>query len=218
VKAKPRDHGVEPIKNRGGHSQMIGYARVSRTDQNLESQLDQLKAAGCCRIYAEKVSGASAYRPAFAALQETLRKGDTVVVVRLDRLSRRPAEFFPTVELFHKMGVHIRDLKNGINTGNPHGRMLMGILMVLAETEREWIRERTRDGLTAAAERGRKGGRPVVLTDAKREQCRHLASKRFSVREIAVEVGVSESTVRNALADPRQPLLPHVEAHELERR
>jgi DNA invertase Pin-like site-specific DNA recombinase len=205
------DKPFELIRNRGGHNQLIGYARVSKPDQVLDSQIDVLSKAGCCRIYAEKICSVKAHRPGFAAMQETLRKGDTVVVAALDRLGRKMSELISTVEGFGLIGVHFRDLRNGINTQSAHGKLYMHILMALAESERELNRERTKDALAAARARGRMGGRPTLLTPAKIEHILHLHGKRDSVRRIAAKVGLTKSVVHRAIEVSRQLSIPCLE-------
>lgn len=194
---------------RGGHSQLLGYARVSRRDQSLNAQLHSLEKAGVCRVYMEKVSGASANRPALAALLEALRKGDVVVVVSLDRLGRKLSELVRTLDAVRESGAHLRDLRAGLDTSSPNGRMMLTMIGAFADAERELIRERTREGLRVAAAQGRRPGRPRLLVPAKVEQVEHLALKGYSVRAIATAVNLSESSVRNALDmvaidDPRQ--------------
>lgn len=196
-------------KLRGGHSQLIGYARVSRREQNLDSQIDALTRAGCCRIYQEKVSGTAQHRPALVAMLDTLRKGDTVVVAALDRLGRKLSELIRTLESLREQGCHFHDLRHGINTNSQHGKLVLHLLMVLAESERELIAERTREGIASAALRGRIAGRPTVLTPAKIEQVMHLRGKGYSMRQIAVACSLGQATVRKAIdmrepSDPRQ--------------
>jgi len=200
---------VEVFKHRGGHSQLVGYARVSRRDQSLEVQLEALKKAGCCRVYAEKVSGAAARRPAFLAMLETLRERDVVVVHSLDRLGRRLSEVVRTLDELREQQVHVRDLRSGVDTSSQHGRMFMQLFGVFAEMERDLIRERTREGLAQAKKAGRLGGRPSVLTPAKVDQIAFLRAKGHSLRVIAAQVQVGEASVRKALElreekDPRQ--------------
>jgi len=195
-------------RHRGGHSQYIGYARVSRPEQNLDSQLDALKRAGCCRVYAEKVSGAARDRPALAELCATLRKGDVVVVAALDRLGRALSELVRTLDLFRELGVHFRDLRHQLDTSSPHGRLMLNLLMVLAESERELIGERTREGLQAAKARGRIGGRPPLLTPDKRGVIHTLHGSGLSYSAIATTVGLSRASVRKALSTP-QPVNPN---------
>lgn len=197
----------QAIKVRGGHQSMLGYARVSRSDQELHSQLQLLKAAGCGRIYQERVSSV-ARRHGWEALAENTRKGDVVVVVRLDRIGRRLAEVVNCCSELAERGVHVRALSQNIDTSAPGGKVMLALWAALAETEREILRERTREGLEAARARGHKPGRKLQLTPAKRAQVAHLKAQDYSVREIAEAVQLSRTSVRRALespkADPRQ--------------
>lgn len=192
--------GFELHKVKGGHSQVIGYARVSTRDQSLASQMVVLKQAGCCRIYAEKCSSVGP-RPGWAALFDGVRAGDTVTVVRLDRIGRRLGEVVNCCAELAEHGAHVRAVAQGIDTRAPGGKLILPLWAALAETEREILRERTRAGLEAARELGRVGGRPPKRTAAKDALIRHLRAKGFSQSQIAREVQVGASTVRRALAD-----------------
>jgi DNA invertase Pin-like site-specific DNA recombinase len=200
VKRVTNPKGYEVIRHRGGHSQLIGYARVSRADQELRSQLDALKAAGCSKVYAERVSSV-ARRLGYEALLEQARKGDTIVVTRLDRLGRKMLEVVHCANELGERGVHLRATLQGIDTGAAHGKHLLPIWAALAEMERELLRERTREGLDAARARGRVPGRRLLLTPAKRDQCKHLSAQKHSVRAIAEAVKLSPTSVRRALED-----------------
>jgi DNA invertase Pin-like site-specific DNA recombinase len=142
----------------------IGYARVSTADQNLELQFNALTEYGCTTIYQEKISGKSTDRPELKKLLESLRKGDQVVVWKLDRLGRSLRDLVDLVALFHEQEVNFVSLHDHINTTTATGRFTFNIFASLAEFEREIIRERTKAGLSAARARGRKGGRPKGLS------------------------------------------------------
>lgn len=201
--------GFEVTKVRGGHSQIVGYARVSTRDQSLASQVAELKRAGCSRIFSEKCSSVGP-RPGWQALIDQLRAGDTVAVVRLDRIGRRLGEVVQCCQEVGEAGGFIKALAQGIDTRAPGGKMILPIWAALAETEREILRERTRAGLEAAREAGRISGRPRKRSPQKDALIRHLKAQGFSDRQIAAEVQVGASTVRRALAeaaergDPRQ--------------
>lgn len=201
--------GFEVTKVRGGHSQIVGYARVSTRDQSLASQIAELKKAGCCRIYSEKCSSVGT-RAGWQALTDHLRAGDTVAVVRLDRIGRRLGEVVQCCADVAEAGAFVKSLSQGIDTRAPGGKLILPIWAALAETEREILRERTRAGLEAAREAGRITGRPRKRNPQKDALIRHLKSQGFSDRKIAAEVQVGASTVRRALAeaadkaDPRQ--------------
>lgn len=142
----------------------IGYARVSTQDQKLELQIDDLNKMGCEIIFQEKISGKKKHRPELDKLQTQLRKGDIVVVWKLDRLGRSIRDLIDLVASFREKGVEFVSLKDSIDTATATGRFTFNIFASLAEFEREIIRERTMAGLEAARARGRKGGRKPGLS------------------------------------------------------
>ena len=172
-----KEKGYQRFRHRGGHSQIIGYARVSTRDQNLDAQLDELKGAGCSTVYAEKCSSVG-HRPGWAALTGQMRKGDSIVVVRLDRIGRKLTEVVQTLDMLAGEGVFVRALAQKIDTRSPQGRLLVPIWCALAETERALIVERTLAGLEAARARGRSLGRPTVITRARIDLSRVAAQPR----------------------------------------
>lgn len=176
----------------------IGYARVSTLDQKLELQQDDLKNYGCELIFKEKLSGKSKVRPELEKMIEQLRKGDIVVVWKLDRLGRSLKDLIELVSAFREKGVEFVSLKDGIDTSTATGRFTFNIFASLAEFEREIIRERTMAGLEAARSRGKKGGRPSGLSKealAKAEHAKILYdSGKKSVLEIAEGLGISRAT------------------------
>ena len=140
---------------------LLGYARVSTDDQETHLQIDALKAAGCERVYQEKASGAKADRPELMRLLDNARKGDVVIVWKLDRLGRSLLHLIETVNLLHARGVQLKSLnENLIDTTSPSGKFLFGIFGLMAEFERDMLRQSTNAGLAAARRRGRVGGRP----------------------------------------------------------
>ena len=146
---------------------LIGYARVSTDDQNLHLQEDALANVGCDRIFEDHLSGVKTER---AGLQQSLnyaRAGDTLVVWRLDRLSRSLKELIEMVTLLESKGIGLRSLQETIDTSSTSGKLVFHIFAALAEFERNLIKERTRSGLEAARVRGRKGGRPKALSPDK---------------------------------------------------
>jgi DNA invertase Pin-like site-specific DNA recombinase len=174
----------------------VGYARVSTQDQNPELQLDALKAVGCEKIFEEKASGAKRDRPELMAALEYLRKGDTLVVWKLDRLARSLKQLIETVELLEQRGIGFRSLTESIDTTTSGGRLIFHIFAALAEFERNIIRDRTTAGLDAARARGRVGGRPKSLSEADLAAARALlADPAITTRQIAERLGVSLSTL-----------------------
>jgi DNA invertase Pin-like site-specific DNA recombinase len=179
---------------------LVGYARVSRTDQDLALQLDALDQVGCERVFTEKASGALDSRPELERTLDFLRKGDTLVVWRLDRLGRSLKHLIEVVGQLEERGIAFRSITEGMDTTTPGGKLVFHLFGALSEFERSIIRERTRAGLAAARARGRTGGRPRALSPEKIEVARSMyESKRFSLKTIAETVGVSRATIYRAL-------------------
>ncbi len=141
-----------------------GYARVSTGEQTLESQLRALRGAGCATVAEETASGGDPSRPVLAALLDRLDTGDTLVVVRLDRLGRSLLHLLETINGLSERGVHFRSLGDPVDTASPQGRFTLQILGAMAEFERALIRERTMSGLAAARAEGRRGGNPGLVS------------------------------------------------------
>ena len=174
---------------------LIGYARVSTIDQNHQLQTDALKKAGCERFFTDRLSGARADRPALAEAIEFGRKGDTLVVWRLDRLARSVAHLIEIINTLEMKGVGFTSLTETIDTRSSSGRLVLHIFGALAEFERALIRDRTTAGLKAARDRGRIGGRPRLMTGEKLSAARKLVGSGMSAREVATAVGVSVPTL-----------------------
>ena len=175
---------------------LIGYARVSTLDQDPALQLDALKAAGCERLYEEKASGAKEDRPELAKALDHMRKGDVLVVWKLDRLARSLKQLVLILEDLGLRGIGFRCLAPAIDTTTPEGRLLYSITAAFAEFEREIIRQRTRAGLKTALARGRKGGRPKALTPDKIAKAKAmLRDPTISVAAVAEMLGVSRATI-----------------------
>jgi DNA invertase Pin-like site-specific DNA recombinase len=144
---------------------IIGYARVSTQDQDLSSQLEQLKAAGAEKIFREKISGARSDRPELAKLIRSLQPGDIVLVTRLDRLARSTRDLLNVLDSVAKAAAAFRSLADTwADTTTPHGRLMLTVLGGLAEFERELIKSRTGEGRRRAKATGVKFGRPRLLT------------------------------------------------------
>lgn len=174
----------------------IGYARVSTHEQNLALQLDELKQAGCEKIFRDKVSGAKAERPGLEEAITYLRDGDTLVVWKLDRLGRSTKDLIEKVQELQGLGVGLMSLKEEINTTSASGKLIFHIFSALAEFERDLIRERTLAGLASARARGRKGGRPVRMTKDKIQRASELLKqKSLRVEEICKMLEISSSTL-----------------------
>ena len=154
----------------------IGYARVStmETRQHLHRQLDALNTADCGRIFEEHASGADADRPQLTACLDYLRSGDVLVVLDLDRLGRRAVDLVALIDSLESRGIGFKALNSPMDTTTPAGRAFMQIQAAFAEMERNLIRQRVQEGVRAARARGRKGGRPRVMTAEKLRYAQHL--------------------------------------------
>lgn len=178
---------------------IIGYARVSTNDQNIDAQSDALIQVGAERIFADKISGSMRDRPSLNKLFEQLRPGDVVVVTKYDRLARSLKDLLDLVEAIKDRGAGFRSLAEDIDTTTPAGRLIFHVFASIAQFERERIAERTREGLQAAKARGRVGGRPPALSAAQKTEVRRMRDEEHrSVSEIAGLFKVSERTVRRA--------------------
>jgi len=174
---------------------LIGYARVSTDEQNLDSQRDALKQAGCEKIFTDQISGTKAHRPGLEEALSHLREGDTLIVWRLDRLGRSLRHLIDTVTDLQERGIGFKSLTEAIDTTTSGGKLVFHIFGALAEFEREIIRERTQAALTSARARGRKGGRRKKLTPKQLEMARSLyASKTHTVDEICKTLGIGRTT------------------------
>jgi DNA invertase Pin-like site-specific DNA recombinase len=183
-----------------GH--LLGYARVSTTDQQPHLQVDALERAGCYRVFVETASGARSDRPVLGQVLDQLRPGDTLVVWKLDRLGRSLRHLVDTVTSLADRGVGFRSLQEAIDTTTPGGKLVFHVFAALAEFERDLVRERTSAGLAAARARGRRGGRPSVMTPHKLRVALELyASGRYTVAAIAKTLGVSRASVYRHLAE-----------------
>src|ERR1700692_730333 len=139
---------------------LIAYARVSTEEQGTDPQCDELRATGCAMILEEHASGADRSRPVLARLPREIRAGETLVVVRLDRLARSVSHLLAVIEHLEAAGAHFRSLHDPIDTSTPQGMFSLQVLGEGAQLERALIAERTRSGLNAARSRGRIGGNP----------------------------------------------------------
>ena len=174
---------------------LIGYARVSTQDQNLELQRDALNKAGCKKIFEDKISGARADRPGLVMALEILREDDTLVVWKLDRLGRSVKQLVGLVSDLQKQGVQFKSLTDSIDTSTPPGRFFFHVMASLAEMERELTIERTRAGLETARKYGRKGGRRPKMTESKIESAKKLLASGIPPKDVAKNLGVSIPTL-----------------------
>lgn len=189
---------------------LIGYARVSTTDQSLDLQLDALEQAGAFRIFTDQASGATQVRPGWEECRAYLQPGNVLVVNDLTRLGRSAADLASIVASLAEQKVGFRSLKEPyLDTSTSHGLMIFQIFSALAEYERNRLRERTHDGLRAAKARGRTGGRPTLMTPDKAATAHRMRGEKRSIKAIAATIGVSESTVVRELAKERKTLREH---------
>lgn len=175
---------------------LIGYARCSTNDQNLDLQLDALRKAGCERIFKDVLSGAIDDRPGLQQAQDFLNSGDVLVVWKMDRLGRSLPHLIQTVSSLANRGVGLKSLTESLDTSSAGGRLVLHIFGALAEFERDLIRQRTVAGLQAARERGRIGGRRPKMSDSQNIIAQQLFNERHhTVGEIAKSLNVSRSTI-----------------------
>jgi DNA invertase Pin-like site-specific DNA recombinase len=187
-----------------GPGYQIGYARVSTLDQNLALQQDALKEAGCVKIFIEQMSGAITDRPALREALDYARRGDTIIVWKLDRLARSMKQLIESIESLRLRGIGFRSLTEAIDTTTAQGVLVFHMFSALAEFERALIRERTRAGLAAAKRAGRIGGRPRKLTEDDLNVARTLlANPDITVGDVAGRLGVSPPTLYRYLPAAR---------------
>ena len=175
---------------------IIGYVRVSTSDQNLDLQIDALKSAGCEKIHKDIISGAKDDRPGLSKVLKYLRKGDVLVVWKLDRLGRSLKHLIDTVNYLNEQGCTFKSLQENIDTNTTGGKLIFHIFGALAEFERDIIRDRTNAGLSAARKRGRIGGRRKKMDNKKIAQARTLlADKSNSINDVCEILEVSRATL-----------------------
>ncbi|AEK19737.1 resolvase domain-containing protein [Methanococcus maripaludis X1] len=179
---------------------IIGYARVSTKDQKLERQIDELRKAGCEKIFLEKISGTKKNRPEFDRMFGVLRSGDIILVTELTRISRSTKDLVEIVESCKSLGVEIKSLKESwLDTTSAHGKLLFTIFAGLAEFERDLISERVKSGLNAARSRGRLGGRPQIDSEKVEMALKMYDSKEYTIKQILNATGISKFTLYNYL-------------------
>ena len=183
---------------------LIGYARVSTLDQNLDLQSDALNGAGCDEIFSDVASGAKDKRPGLDEALARLQSGDTFIVWKLDRLGRSLAHLVATVNELAARGVDFQSVQEKIDTTSPGGKFLFHVFAAIAEFERGMISERTVAGLTAARARGRRGGAKPKLDAEQIAIVRRLARDKYAINSICSVVGISRRTYFRYMADIRE--------------
>lgn len=189
------------IMNNKTNTTKIGYARVSTADQSLQLQIDALKKEGVTDsfMYTEKESGGKWDRKELHRMLDSLRKGDTLVVYKLDRLARSQKQLQDIAHLLKDKGVHLVSISEQLDTSTAMGKAMFGMIGVMAELERDMIRERTQAGLEAARARGRKGGRPRMNQKKVKAALALYDSQEYTVAEITKETGVSKALLYKEL-------------------
>lgn len=173
----------------------IGYARVSTKSQDLSLQYEALKQVECDKIYEDKTSGSRISREGLKLALEVLRKDDSLVVWKLDRLGRSVKDLVTMVGELEQRGIHFKSLTDNIDTSTPSGRFFFHVMASLAQMERELLIERTSAGLEAARKRGRVGGRKRAMTDSKIQSAKRLLADGTPPKDIAQDLGVSVPTL-----------------------
>lgn len=174
----------------------IGYARVSTQDQNLDLQKDALDKAGCKKIFVDEISGTVAKREGLEKAKEVLRKGDVLIVWRLDRLGRSIRDLIDWVNHLEEEGIGFKSLQESIDTTTSSGKLVFHLFAALAEFERNLIRERTNAGLAAARARGRLGGRKKSLTAKERKRAVEMYQrKNQTVIQICEMMNITKPTL-----------------------
>jgi DNA invertase Pin-like site-specific DNA recombinase len=179
----------------------IGYARVSTQDQSLDMQIDALKKEGCEKIFKEKISGTKDDRKELKNCLEYLRKGDVLVVYKLDRLGRSTRKLLEITDELEQRGIEFISINDRMDTTTAIGKAMFRMLAVLSEMERDLIAERTKAGLQAARARGRKGGRPKIDQKKLDKAITLYESKKYTVKEITEETGISKAKLYQTLKE-----------------
>lgn len=178
---------------------IIGYARVSTKDQNLDLQLDALQKEKCDRVYKEVISGAKSERPILQDMLTQVRPGDVIVIWKLDRLGRSLKNLVDIVGQLIKQEVGLKSLHDNIDTTTPQGRLTFNIFASLAEFERDLISERTKAGLESARARGRMGGKPKGLSQqAEATACAAetlYKEGKLSVNQISKQLSIAKNSL-----------------------
>ncbi|MBO1757105.1 recombinase family protein [Dermacoccus sp. NHGro5] len=179
----------------------VGYARLSTAEQLIDRQIDALRDAGCQRIFIDHgVTGVRMDRPELQAALAWMRPGDVLAIMSLDRLGRNVRGVLKLVDDLERHGMGLRVLQLGLDTSTPSGRLVLTVLLAVAQLERDHLSERTRDGLAAARRRGRVGGRPRALSENQIRAVRAMRSDGASIAECAEAFEVSTRTITRVTA------------------
>lgn len=183
---------------------IIGYARVSTYEQNLDRQIDALNAAGAEKLFTEKITGRKTDRPEFIRMIDQLREGDIVIISELTRLSRSTKDLFAIVEQIQSKGANIKSLKETwLDTTTPQGKLMFTIFAGLSQFEADLTAQRTREGLEAARLRGRLGGRPKTDNNKINTAIKMYDSKQFTINEVCKSCGIGKTTLYRKINERR---------------
>ncbi|KAB2501314.1 recombinase family protein [Bacillus cereus] len=178
---------------------IIGYARVSTFDQNLDRQIHSLTEFGCEKIVQEKFTGTIRERQGLAKLFDVIRKGDTVVVESISRLGRKTLDILSIIQQFEEIEIQFVSLKENMDTGTPTSKAMLQMMCVIAELERNLIVERVKEGLEASKKRGKRLGRPKIEKEKLSIALRMYDSKEYSIKEIVEGTGISQGSLYRAI-------------------
>lgn len=185
---------------------LVGYVRISKNEQNMFLQKDALYRVGCQKLFGEILSGLKKDKPKLNEALQYLKSGDTLIVWRLDRISRSLKELLEIVTALELKGVNFKSLQECIDTSTSTGKFMFHIFGALAEFESNIIRERTKAGLAAARERGRKGGRPKILNkDQQKFVSKLYQNKKYTVEQLCEIMGISRPTLYKYIALKKNP-------------
>lgn len=176
---------------------IVGYARVSTSDQNLDAQLAELEAHGCERIFTDKATGTNTARAGLTEVLDFVREGDTLVVVRLDRFARSLSDLYAMLERLTRQGVAFHCLRQSIDTSTSTGKLTLAILGAVAEFENDLRRERQREGIARAKQRGVYKGRKRTVDTM---EVRRLHGEGIAPTSIASLLGISRTSVYRAMS------------------
>lgn len=191
---------------------LVGYARVSTIEQNLDLQLAALEDVGCEKLYKDQISGTKTNRPGLNMALEVLRKNDTLVVWKLDRLGRTVKGLIDLVNQLHQKEIHFKSITDNVDTSTPAGRFFFHVMASLAQMERELMVERTRAGLAAAKAKGRVGGRKRKMTQSKIESAKQLLANGSLPKDVAQNLGISIPTLYRWVPASSNDALHHIES------
>jgi len=183
------------MKKTDKNNHIYGYARVSTQQQELTRQLDLIKNYNCNEILTEKMSGTKSDRPELNRLKDKVRSGDTIIIESFSRLGRSTKDLIELVDLFQAKGVTLISIKEKFDTNTPQGKLMLTVFQAFSQFERDLIVQRTKEGLSSARARGRKGGRPRVKDKNIEKALNLYNSKEYSISEIITMSGISSATL-----------------------